>query len=164
RDGPWGAGGGRGGSRGLRDRATRHRQAGRRPGRGRQAEGRGVGDRPAAGARARHTAVKRIAFPLGLLGLMLAASPSTALGPYPELGGCPVFPPPPAGLPANAPSLPTEAAWNQDVSKAPVARNSAATIAYIDAHGGDHLHPDFGSPRAYGFPYSVVGAGQRRLP
>ena len=108
--------------------------------------------------------MKRIAFPLGLLGLMLAASPSTALGPYPDLGGCPVFPPPPAGLPANAPSLPTEAAWNQDVSKAPVARNSAATIAYIDAHGGDHLHPDFGSPRAYGFPYSVVGAGQRRLP
>ncbi len=26
------------------------------------------------------------------------------------------------------------------------------------------LHPDFGSPRAYGFPYAVVGAGQRKLP
>ena len=36
------------------------------------------------------------------------------------------------------------------------------TIAYINAHGGDHLHPDFGSPRAYGFPYAVVGAGQRQ--
>ena len=56
------------------------------------------------------------------------------------------------------------AAWNQDISKAPVAANSAATIAYIDANGGDHLHPDFGSPRDYGFPYSVVGAGQRKLP
>ena len=64
----------------------------------------------------------------------------------------------------HAPSLPNEAAWNQDISKAPVARNSAATIAYIDAHGGDLLHPDFGSPRAYGFPYAVVGAGQRKLP
>jgi len=108
--------------------------------------------------------VKRIAFLLSLLGLMLAASPSAALGPYPALGGCPVFPPPPASLAPTAPSLPTEAAWNQDVSKAPVARDSAATISYIDAHGGDHLHPDFGSPRAYGFPYSVVGAGQHRLP
>ena len=37
-------------------------------------------------------------------------------------------------------------------------------IAYIDAHGGDRLHPDFGSPRAYGFPYAVVGAGQPKLP
>jgi hypothetical protein len=92
-----------------------------------------------------------------------AASSSAALGPYPDLGGCPAFPAPPAGLPANAPSLPNESAWNQDISKAPLAPNSAATIAYIDSHGGDHLHPDFGSPRAYGFPYSVVGAGQREL-
>ena len=94
----------------------------------------------------------------------LAAGPSAAVGPYPPLGGCPVFPDPPASLPANAPSQPNETAWNQDVSKAPVAHNSAATIAYIDAHGGDHLHPDFGSPRSYGFPYAVVGAHQRRLP
>ncbi|HEU4737363.1 MAG TPA: hypothetical protein VFS48_10110 [Solirubrobacterales bacterium] len=87
-----------------------------------------------------------------------------AVGPYPDLGSCPVFPDPPSGTPANAPSLPTEAAWNQDISKAPVARSSAATIAYINAHGGNLLHPDFGSPRAYGFPYAVVGAGQRKLP
>jgi hypothetical protein len=69
-----------------------------------------------------------------------------------------------ANLPATSPSLPTEAAWNQDISKAPLARNSAATIAYINAHGGDRLHPDFGSPRTYGFPYAVVGAGQHKLP
>ncbi len=87
-----------------------------------------------------------------------------AVGPYPDLGSCPVFPDPPAGLPATAASLPTEAAWNQDISKAPVAANSAATIAYINAHGGDLLHPDFGSPRAYGFPYAVVSTGQRKLP
>jgi len=87
-----------------------------------------------------------------------------AVGPYPDLGGCQVFPDPPASLSPTAPSLPDEAAWNQDISQAPVAPNSAATIAYIDAHGGDRLHPDFGSPRAYGFPYAVVGAGRPKLP
>ncbi len=95
---------------------------------------------------------------------LLLAGTGAAAGPGPALGGCPVFPEPPAGISPHAPSLPTEAAWNQDVSRAPVARNSAATIAYIDAHGGDRLHPDFGSPRSYGFPYAVVGPGQRRLP
>jgi hypothetical protein len=96
--------------------------------------------------------------------LLLSAGQSAAVGPYPPLGTCPVFPDPPAGLPASAPSLPSQAAWNQDVSKAPVAPGSAATIAYINAHGGNLLHPDFGSPRAYGFPYAVVGASQRKLP
>jgi hypothetical protein len=112
--------------------------------------------------------MRRLSAALICLGLVAAAVPTfttgRGLGPYPPLGSCPVFPDPPAGLPANAASLPNEAAWNQDISQAPVATNSAATIAYIDAHGGDHLHPDFGSPRAYGFPYAVVGAGQRMLP
>jgi hypothetical protein len=94
-----------------------------------------------------------------------AALPSSgAVGPYPALGGCSVFPQPPASLSPRAPSLPTEAAWNQDISRAPRDPRSAAYIAYIDSHGGDHLHPDFSSPRAYGFPYAVVGAGQRQLP
>ncbi len=105
---------------------------------------------------------------LGALALTVGAActarPAAALGPYPDLGGCPVFPAPPTGLSPHAPSLPTEAAWNQDVSKAPVAPGSAATIAYIDAHGGSRLHPDFGSPRAYGFPYAVVDAGRSPLP
>ena len=92
------------------------------------------------------------------------AQPARALGPYPDLGGCPVFPDPPASLSPQAPSHPNEAAWNQDVSHAPVAANSAATIAYINANGGNLLHPDFGSPRPYGFPYAVVGAGQPKLP
>jgi hypothetical protein len=99
-----------------------------------------------------------------MTGVAVWPGTASALGPYPDLGGCPVFPQPPDGLPANAPSLPNESAWNQDISKAPVAPGSAATIAYIDAHGGDHLHPDFGSPRAYGFPYAVVGTGRRKLP
>ncbi len=98
--------------------------------------------------------------------LTLAAWPAAAqaLGPYPDLGSCQVFPDPPASLSPTAPSLPNEAAWNQDVSHAPLAANSAATIAYINSHGGNRLHPDFGSPRPYGFPYAVVGAGQPRLP
>jgi hypothetical protein len=95
---------------------------------------------------------------------LLGPSSAPALGPYPSLGSCPVFPDPPASLSPQAPSLPNQAAWNQDISKAPIARNSAATIAYIDAHGGNDLHPDFGSPRAYGFPYTVVDAGQPKLP
>jgi len=46
----------------------------------------------------------------------------------------------------------------------PRAANSAKVIAYIDSHGGTAIHPDFGSPREYGFPYAVVGAGARQLP
>jgi hypothetical protein len=100
---------------------------------------------------------------LAVLAWMLAPSAS-AIGPYPALSPCQVFPDPPASLTPRAPSLPTEAAWNQDISKAPRDPRSGAYIAYINSHGGDSLHPDFGSPRAYGFPYLVVGAGQRKLP
>ena len=99
-----------------------------------------------------------------LVVVALATGRASAVGPYPSLGSCQTFPDPPASLSPRAPSLPTQAAWNQDVSKAPRDPRSYAYIAYIDAHGGDHLHPDFGSPRSYGFPYSVVGAGQPRLP
>jgi len=81
-------------------------------------------------------------------------------GPYPSLGRCPVFPKSSAA--ATAPSAGDESAWNQDVSSAPLDPNSASYIAYINAHGGDFLHPDFGSPRAYGFPYAVVGKRQKR--
>ena len=116
----------------------------------------------------RYAVIRHTAGALGVLGaviaLSIAASPATAVGPYPALGSCSVFPQPPASLSRRAPSLPTEAAWNQDVSKAPRDPRSAAYIAYIDSHGGDRLHPDFGSPRPYGFPYSVVDAGQRKLP
>jgi hypothetical protein len=99
----------------------------------------------------------------GLITLALAGK-AAGVGPYPALSSCSVFPDPPASLSPRAPSLATEAAWNQDVSKAPRDPHSAAYIAYIDSHGGDHLHPDFGSPRPYGFPYAVVAAGQRKLP
>jgi hypothetical protein len=81
-------------------------------------------------------------------------------GPYPSLGACPVFPR--FNGPANAPSAADQTAWNQDVSAAPLDPNSASYIAYINVHGGDFLHPDFGSPREYGFPYAVVGKKQKR--
>ncbi len=94
----------------------------------------------------------------------LLTGSASAVGPYPSLSPCPVFPDPPASTAPTAPALGTEAAWNQDISRAPRDPHSAAYISYIDSHGGTFLHPDFGSPRAYGFPYAVVGAGQRKLP
>jgi hypothetical protein len=105
------------------------------------------------------------------LGLLLVASgvaiakkhhhgKSLPRGPYPSLGSCPIFPSSSAA--ANAPSGEDESAWNQDISSAPLDPNSAGYIAYIEAHGGHFLHPDFGSPRQYGFPYSVIGAQQKR--
>lgn len=101
---------------------------------------------------------------VALAAIVSAPASAGAVGPYPDLGDCPVFPDPPASLSPRAPSLPNQAAWNQDISKAPVAANSAAIVAYINAQGGNFLHPDFGSPRPYGFPYAVVGARQRQLP
>ena len=70
----------------------------------------------------------------------------------------------PPALPPTPPPSPPRPPGTRTSPRRPSPRNSAATIAYIDAHGGDLLHPDFGSPRAYGFPYAVVGAGQRKLP
>jgi hypothetical protein len=103
---------------------------------------------------------------VALAGAVLAAGPAGAAGVAPsgDLGSCTVFPAPPASLSPRAPSLATEAAWNQNIAKAPRAANSAKVIAYIDSHGGTAIHPDFGSPREYGFPYAVVGAGAKQLP
>jgi hypothetical protein len=98
-----------------------------------------------------------------LAAVVIVASAPAALGPYPPLGSCGVFPQPPAGTAAGAPALADESAWNQDVSGAPVDPSSDAYISYIDSHGGDMLHPDFGSPRAYGFPYSVVGRKAKKI-
>ena len=114
------------------------------------------------GAREAHRWIVALTFALAAAALLPAVG--DAVGPYPTLSPCPVFPQPPASLSPRAPSLPTEAAWNQDISKAPRDPRSAAYIAYIDSHGGGRLHPDFGSPRAYGFPYAVVGAAQPMLP
>ena len=108
---------------------------------------------------------------IAVLGLMLVAAGlavakkkhhhrSLPRGPYPSLGSCPVFPA--SSTAANAPSAADESAWNQDISAAPPDPNSGAYISYISTHGGDLVHPDFGSPREYGFPYAVVGKRQKR--
>src|SRR5690349_15212647 len=120
-------------------------------------------DRPGGHKRWKRWAVGGLMLLLASLVWTLVPSAS-AVGPYPALTPCQMFPDPPASLSPRAPSLPTEAAWNQDVSKAPRDPRSNTYIAYINAHGGDSLHPDFGSPRPYGFPYSVAAAGQRKLP
>jgi hypothetical protein len=104
---------------------------------------------------------------LAVVGLaLLGGRPDGALGAAAsgELGSCSVFPAPPASTSPRSPSLATEAAWNQNIAKAPRAADSAKVIAYIDSHGGASIHPDFGSPREYGFPVTVVGAGAKRLP
>ena len=69
---------------------------------------------------------------------------------------CGVFPDA-NGVPANAPSLPDQRAWNQDVSDAPLDPDSDRIIDYINSDGGTELHPDFGRQRIYGIPFEVVG-------
>jgi hypothetical protein len=114
--------------------------------------------------------MRRIAIGVGalllaaLIALVVFNSEAGAVTTSSDLGSCTVFPAPPASLSPRAPALATEAAWNQNIAKAPRAADSAKVIAYIDSHGGAAIHPDFGSPRAYGFPYAVVGAGARQLP
>jgi hypothetical protein len=62
--------------------------------------------------------------------------------PYPEVGGCRMFP-------ANNP-------WNTDISKYPVDPHSAQYMAEMTSYGATHLHPDFGATPGYGIPYNVV--------
>jgi hypothetical protein len=57
--------------------------------------------------------------------------------------------------------FPSDYPWNQNISKAPVAANSAAIIAHIGGSIG--IHPDWGEDSAsngssplYGIPYNVV--------
>jgi len=70
----------------------------------------------------------------------------------PTLAGCPIFP--------------ATNAWNERVDRLPVARNSATLIRSIGLQA--HFHADFGSGTwdggPIGIPYTVVGAGQRRVP
>lgn len=110
--------------------------------------------------------VKRLLIALiGGLALAIAVAAvgganSARLGPYPSLRSCSIFPKSRAA--ADAPSVGDESAWNQDISSAPVDPNSDAYVAYMNEHGPDTLHPDFGSPRAYGIPYAVVGRHAKR--
>ncbi len=79
----------------------------------------------------RRPALIGVAVALALGVIALGVGTAGAVGPYPDLGSCSVFPQPPASTSPAAPSLATEAAWNQNISKAPRAANSAKVIAYI---------------------------------
>jgi hypothetical protein len=60
--------------------------------------------------------------------------------------------------------LPDDSPWHQDISRAPVDRNSARILARI---GDKPLHPDFGpvwEGVPLGIPYVVVSATQKKVP
>ncbi len=72
-----------------------------------------------------------------------------------------------ASLPGPLPLFPPTNWWNTEITAAPVDPGSAAFIAYINAGGVKHLHPDFGGTLAdgvsiYGFPYAVVDGSQAK--
>ena len=56
--------------------------------------------------------------------------------------------------------LPGDDAFHQQVSGLDVSAESNSILKRID---GSPLHPDFGSNPHYGIPYTVVGAGQRKV-
>jgi hypothetical protein len=104
----------------------------------------------------RRAAIIGLAVVLVLTGLAVAKKKhrgSPPRGPYPSLGACPVFPA--SSATPDAPSAEDQTAWNQDISQAPLDPNSASYIAYINSKSGTSLHPDFGSPAIYGFPYAI---------
>jgi hypothetical protein len=69
----------------------------------------------------------------------------------PMVGGCQVFPP--------------DNAWNQDISKLPVRKDSAKLVKSISAADGKtKLHPDFGGQGKYGIPFIVVPKTQKAVP
>jgi hypothetical protein len=77
---------------------------------------------------------------------------ATADGP-PVFSGCQIFPA--ATTPATG-----ENWWNADVSKLPLDPNSSKYIAALPGN----LHPDFGQDPAYGIPFVVVPATQKKVP
>jgi len=48
--------------------------------------------------------------------------------------------------------FPTDNSWNVNIRNAPLNSRSAQIVAYIQAHGGKKLHPDFGENQTYGIP------------
>ena len=78
-----------------------------------------------------------------------AAAPSGSHSP--TIAGCPVFP--------------SNNAWNEDVSKLPVRADSTTLVNTISSTGGKTmLHADFGGGGAYGIPFMIVPAKQKKEP
>jgi hypothetical protein len=114
-------------------------------------DGRGLG---------RGTAAALIFAVTGLAAMLIAsvggASPGTSGVDRAFDSKCGSFPVA-TGVAANAPSLPDQRAWNQDISGAPVDPDSDRIIDYINSHGDTELHPDFGRQLKYGIPFKAVG-------
>lgn len=68
----------------------------------------------------------------------------------PTVDGCEIFP-------ADNP-------WNVDISGATPLGNSTQIINFINAHGGDNIHPDFGDDQEYGIPWITVDSTQAKVP
>ena len=77
------------------------------------------------------------------------SAPTADRKPPPIGNACTVFPSA-DGVAPDAPSLPDQRAWNQNISQSPVDPRSNQIMAGLNS--GD-LHPDFGSPAKYGIPY-----------
>lgn len=58
--------------------------------------------------------------------------------------------------------LPSDNAWNTDISHAALSANSANFVTSIGPTA--HLHPDFGGNGAYGIPYVTVGGSTTPAP
>jgi hypothetical protein len=69
-----------------------------------------------------------------------------------------------SGAPSEfgCPILPADNALNEEVAGLPASPSSESYVASISARA--HLHPDFGTNPAYGIPYTIVGAKQRKVP
>jgi hypothetical protein len=66
----------------------------------------------------------------------------------------------------NCPLFPADNIWNTDISQLPVAPQSAAWLASMNAAGTD-LHPDFGPDQGgypYGIPITIVTGAQPLVP
>jgi len=93
-------------------------------------------------------------FSLSLASSMLRQDTARAESSYNTntIGGCAVFP--------------SNNIWNYDISRLPVAANSASYVAAIGL--SNHLHPDFGAGLynggPIGFPYMVVPGSQPSVP
>ena len=82
-------------------------------------------------------------------GRACATSASFVVTSGPILAGCPIFP--------------ADSAWNADISRAPLASDSATLVGAQAA--GHNVHLDFGDTQSeYGIPYSIVPATQRLVP
>jgi hypothetical protein len=82
-------------------------------------------------------------------GRACATSASFVVTSGPILAGCPIFP--------------ADSAWNTDISRAPLASDSATLVGAQAA--GHNVHLDFGDTQSeYGIPYSIVPATQRLVP